>query len=208
MNSQYSKIAALNLEKSLSKFRGDVNIAPFAYLFVEMVRYSMRNVPNMDCVQRRLAEFGRHVGERMVDVVYVREKPQKRDTRLYNSLMFLKSTFWKSIFGKEADELEQDGGDKNTYYLIEHEPVVNRFTRFVFDEKEAVPLNTAAFNCGIVEAFLTNTGYTLSVPHFSSETSRSALEFVFVIQPASGRFLGGLEGLSHSPFGFVISGDN
>ncbi|OON16579.1 transport protein particle component, Bet3 [Opisthorchis viverrini] len=172
MNSQYSKIAALNLEKSLSKFRGDdffehtnlqVNIAPFAYLFVEMVRYSMRNVPNMDCVQRRLAEFGRHVGERMVDVVYVREKPQKRDTRLYNSLMFLKSTFWKSIFGKEADELEQDGGDKNTYYLIEHEPVVNRFTRFVFDEKEAVPLNTAAFNCGIVEAFLTNTGYPCTV---------------------------------------------
>ncbi|KAF8568384.1 hypothetical protein P879_02519 [Paragonimus westermani] len=157
------------LEKSLSKLRGDINIAPFAYLFVELVKYSMRNVSKMDVVQQRLTEFGKHVGERMVDVVYRREKPLKRDTRLYNALVFLKSTFWKSVFGKEADELERDGADENMYYMIEHEPVVNRFTRFVYEEKDgkrsggSVPLNTAAFNCGIVEAFLCNTGFSCSV---------------------------------------------
>ncbi|CAL8085184.1 unnamed protein product [Calicophoron daubneyi] len=169
MVSPYSKIAAANLEKNLSKLRGEVNIAPFAYLFVELVNYSMRNVPSMDIVQKRLAEFGRSVGERMVDVVYSREKPQKRDIRLYYALTFLKTTFWKSLFGKEADELERDSVDENTFYMIEYEPVVNRFTRFVYDEKEgkraggAVPLNTAAFNCGIVEAFLTDTGYPCTV---------------------------------------------
>ncbi|KAF6770559.1 hypothetical protein AHF37_11282 [Paragonimus kellicotti] len=87
-------------------------------------------------IKRELTEFGKHVGERMVDVVYRREKPLKRDTRLYNALVFLKSTFWKSVFGKEADELERDGVNENMYYMIEHEPLVNRFTRFVYEEKD------------------------------------------------------------------------
>ncbi|KAF6777185.1 hypothetical protein AHF37_03534 [Paragonimus kellicotti] len=172
MNIQHSKNV---LEKSLSKLRGDINIAPFAYLFVELVKYSMRNVSKMDVVQQRLTEFGKHVGERMVDVVYRREKPLKRDTRLYNALVFLKSTFWKSVFGKEADELERDGVNENMYYMIEHEPLVNRFTRFVYEEKDgkrsggSVPLNTAAFNCGIVEAFLCNTGFVSFQLLFLSE---------------------------------------
>lgn len=59
-----------------------------------------------------MASFGKLVGERMVDVIYFREKPHKRDIRLYSALMFLKSTFWKNLFGKEADELERDGVDQ------------------------------------------------------------------------------------------------
>lgn len=61
-----------------------------------------------------MADFGRLVGERMVDLVYSREKPQRRDIRLCNALLFLKSAFWKNLFGKEADELERDGDDENT----------------------------------------------------------------------------------------------
>ncbi|KAA0184154.1 Trafficking protein particle complex subunit 5 [Fasciolopsis buskii] len=169
MNSGYSKTAALNLEKSLSKLKGEINIATFAHLFVELVKYSMRNVSTMDAVQKRLADFGRLVGERMVDLVYSREKPQRRDIRLCNALLFLKSAFWKNLFGKEADELERDGDDENTFYMIEQEPIVNRFTRFVYDEKEGkraaapVPLNMATFNAGIVEAFLTSTGFPCKV---------------------------------------------
>ncbi|VDQ16003.1 unnamed protein product [Trichobilharzia regenti] len=112
----------------------------------------------------RLSDFGKAVGERMVDVVYARDKPQKRDIRLYNALIFLKSNFWKSIFGKEADELERDGVDENIFYMIEHEPLVNRFTRFTYEDKDekrktATPLNVAAFSAGVVEAFLSNIGF-------------------------------------------------
>ncbi|CAI2731217.1 unnamed protein product [Schistosoma spindalis] len=100
----------------------------------------------------------------MLDVVYLREKSTKRDIRLYNALIFLKSNFWKNLFNKEADELERDGVDENLFYMIEHEPVVNRFTRFTYDEKDekrktSAPLNIAAFNAGIVEAFLSNIGF-------------------------------------------------
>ncbi|CAI2731218.1 unnamed protein product [Schistosoma spindalis] len=136
MNYGNPKNSAAILEKSLTKLRGDVNIASFAYLFVELVKYSMRNVSSMDLVQKRLSDFGKSVGERMLDVVYLREKSTKRDIRLYNALIFLKSNFWKNLFNKEADELERDGVDENLFYMIEHEPVVNRFTRFTYDEKD------------------------------------------------------------------------
>nr|CAX69739.1 Trafficking protein particle complex subunit 5 [Schistosoma japonicum] len=168
MNYGNSKNSAAILEKNLSKLRGDVNIASFAYLLVELVKYSMRNVSSMDLVQKRLSDFGKAVGERMVDVVYSREKPQKRDIRLYNALIFLKSNFWKSLFGKEADELERDGVDENIFYMIEHEPLVNRFTRFTYEDKDekrktSAPLNVAAFSAGVVEAFLSNIGFPCTV---------------------------------------------
>ncbi|CAH8578982.1 unnamed protein product [Heterobilharzia americana] len=151
MNYNYSKNSAAILEKSLTKLRGDVNIASFAYLFVELVKYSMRNVSSMDLVQNDFQ-------------ISVKLLVNKRDIRLYNALIFLKSNFWKSLFGKEADELERDGVDENIFYMIEHEPIVNRFTRFTYEDKDekrktSTPLNVAAFSAGVVEAFLTNIGF-------------------------------------------------
>ena len=34
---------------------------------------------------------------------------------------------WKTLFGKEADKLEHANDDERTYYVIENEPLVNRF---------------------------------------------------------------------------------
>ncbi|VDP51254.1 unnamed protein product [Schistosoma mattheei] len=81
----------------------------------------------------------------MIDVVYLRDKSTKRDIRLYNALIFLKSNFWKNLFNKEADELERDGIDENIFYMIEHEPIVNRFTRFTYEEKDE-KRKTSLFN--------------------------------------------------------------
>ncbi|VDL98731.1 unnamed protein product [Schistocephalus solidus] len=73
----------------------------------------------------------------MMDLVYLRERPQKRDTRLFQILLFLKSTFWRSLFGKEANELERDGLLENTFYMIERKPLVNKFTRYVYEGIDA-----------------------------------------------------------------------
>ena len=51
--------------------------------------------------------MGAHVGQRLVDIHCVRDKSYKRETRLINVLLFLKTVVWKSLFGKEADKLEQ-----------------------------------------------------------------------------------------------------
>ena len=55
----------------------------------------------------RLAEMGAHVGQRVVDIHCVRDRNYKRETRLLNVLIFLKTVVWKTLFGKEADKLEQ-----------------------------------------------------------------------------------------------------
>lgn len=39
--------------------------------------------------------MGYHVGQRMVDVLFVREKNFKRETKLINILLFVKTNLWK-----------------------------------------------------------------------------------------------------------------
>lgn len=48
----------------------------------------------------RLSEFGQQVGMRMLDLLIVREKNGKREIKLLQILIFIKSTVWK-VFGKE-----------------------------------------------------------------------------------------------------------
>ena len=71
--------------------------------------------------------MGHQVGSRLLDLVFVREKAAKRETKLLNVLLFVKSTLWKTLFGKEADKLEHANDDERTYYIIEKEPLVNKF---------------------------------------------------------------------------------
>ena len=58
--------------------------------------------------------MGYHVGQRVVDILFIREKNYKREVRLINMLMFVKNSVWKSLFGKEADKLEQANDDELT----------------------------------------------------------------------------------------------
>ena len=43
----------------------------------------------------RLSEFGERVGIRMVELLFVREKNYKRETKLLNILLFVKGILWK-----------------------------------------------------------------------------------------------------------------
>lgn len=43
----------------------------------------------------RLSEFGQQVGIRMLDLLIVREKNGKREIKLLQILIFIKSTVWK-----------------------------------------------------------------------------------------------------------------
>lgn len=105
---------------------------------------------------------------------FVRERNAKREIKLLNILLFVKSTLWKvgkyfnevtknllftlmqALFGREADKLEHSNDDENTYYLMEKDPLVNRFISIPRDKSS---LNCAVFIAGIVEAVLTGTGF-------------------------------------------------
>uniref|UniRef100_A0A8C2SR89 Trafficking protein particle complex subunit 5 n=1 Tax=Coturnix japonica TaxID=93934 RepID=A0A8C2SR89_COTJA len=67
---------------------------------------------------------------------------------------------WRSLFGKEADKLEQANDDDKTYYVIEREPLVNTF---ISVPRENSTLNCAAFTAGLVEAVLGASGFPAKV---------------------------------------------
>ncbi|EYB88099.1 hypothetical protein Y032_0252g216 [Ancylostoma ceylanicum] len=125
-----------------------------------------------------LASYGKIVGIRLLDVVTLREKGYRRETKLLGGfvlwcffiislgftypgmLMFIKSSVWKNLFGKEADKLERSNDDQCTYLLIEKEPVVNTF---ISVPKDKGMLNCAAFVAGIIQAMLEASNFPCQV---------------------------------------------
>ncbi|KOC68852.1 Trafficking protein particle complex subunit 5 [Habropoda laboriosa] len=144
------------LDKSLSKGKGEVSLSCFALLFSELVQYCQNRVYTVPELQNKLAEIGAEVGHRITDLLVVREKSGKREIKLLNILLFIKSTVWKSLFGREADKLEHANDDERTYYIIEKEALVNKF---ISVPKDKGSLNCASFIAGIVEAILCDCGF-------------------------------------------------
>ncbi|KAI5087436.1 trafficking protein particle complex subunit 5 isoform X1, partial [Silurus meridionalis] len=162
MDIRFTKGKSSVLERSLSRPRTEVSLSAFALLFSEMVQYCQSRVYSVSELQARLADMGRGVGASLLDLVVLREKNGKRETKVLNILLFIKArvSVWKSLFGKEADKLEQANDDDKTYYIIEKEPLVNAF---ISVPKENSTLNCAAFTAGMVEAFLTHSGFPAKV---------------------------------------------
>nr|XP_039274183.1 trafficking protein particle complex subunit 5-like [Styela clava] len=148
------------IERPLSKGRQEVCLSVFALLFSEMIQYSQDRVKSVAELQTKLADFGHVVGSKMVDLLVVRDKASKRETKVLNILLFIKGTLWKALFGKEADKLEQASDDDKTYYIIEKEPIIAKYISVPRDKSS---LNCAAFAAGIVEAVLNDSNFPAKV---------------------------------------------
>ena len=64
----------------------------FALLFSEMVQYCQSRSSTVPELQSKLHDLGQQVGARILDIVFVREKAARRETKLLNVLLFVKST--------------------------------------------------------------------------------------------------------------------
>ena len=90
-------------------------------------QYSQNRANTVPELQQKLADMGTHVGTRVLDLGFVRDKNFKRELKFLNVLLYIKTNLWKTWFGKEADKLEKANEDERTYYIIEREPLVNKF---------------------------------------------------------------------------------
>lgn len=87
---------------------------------------------------------------------YFLKNPTKYQIKL---VVYLQSTVFmcvQGLFGREADKLEHANDDERTYYLIENEPLVNKF---ISKPKDKGSLNCAVFTAGIIEAILNSCGF-------------------------------------------------
>ncbi|CAF0742876.1 unnamed protein product [Rotaria sordida] len=155
-----TRLKSSTLDRSLQKTKGDANFSTFALLFSEMVQYSQNRVDNIHDLQNRLADFGKHVGIRVLDLFFLRVGKDKREVRLTPMLVFIQKVFWKFLFNREADNLEQHAQEANVYYLIERECLVNKFISVPNDKGN---LNCASFVAGIIEGVLCTSSFTCKV---------------------------------------------
>ncbi|RWS28102.1 trafficking protein particle complex subunit 5-like protein [Leptotrombidium deliense] len=149
------------LDRPLVKPKYEINISLYALLFSEMVQYCHNKVYTVPELQNKLSEMGYHVGQRIIDALFIREKNFKREIRLINTLVLIKTSVWKALFGKEADKLEHANDDETTYYIIEKETIVNKFISVPRDKGN---LNCASFIGGIIEAILTECSFVNKIP--------------------------------------------
>lgn len=156
LNMTSNRMKTSILDKNLSRGKGEVSISSFALLFSEVVQYSQNRVYTVTELQQRLHDLGQDVGTRVIDLYFVRERNSKRETKLINMLLFIKTTLWKCLFGREAEKLEHANEDERTYYIIEKDPLVNKY---ISVPKDKGSLNCAVFTAGIIESVLTNCGF-------------------------------------------------
>jgi len=64
-------------------------------------------------LEKKLDELGYGVGLRMMELISIKDRATKRETRLINMLQYLSSTIWKHLFNKVADNLERSNDNED-----------------------------------------------------------------------------------------------
>merc|ERR1712110_697733 len=77
------------LDKSLSRGKQEVSLTAFALLFSEMVQYCQTRSNTVPELQQKLHDLGFQVGARMLDLVFVRDRASRRETKLLNVLLMI-----------------------------------------------------------------------------------------------------------------------
>ncbi|PVU87415.1 hypothetical protein BB560_006490, partial [Smittium megazygosporum] len=125
------------LEKNLFRKRdAQINLSTFALLFSEIIQ---------------LSEIGYRVGIRIFELTMQRERTIHRENRVLNILLYINTTIWKFLFGKQADSLEKSTENADEYMITDNDPLLSKFISI---PKEMVSFNPYAFIAGIIEAIL------------------------------------------------------
>jgi len=136
----------------------EVNEAVYALLFSELVQYCRNRVVSVTDLETKLADVGKRVGRRALDLVVIREKILRRETRIIGILNFVVTSLWKALFGKQADGLKKFTDAK--FYIEEQDPMVNKY---ISVPKDYGRLNCAAFVGGIIDGALEAAGFPSKV---------------------------------------------
>lgn len=100
------------LERPLSKGKAEVSLSAFAFLFSELVQYADGRGDSVMELEHRLAAVGWQVGTRMHELMAFREWGLRRlHSQPEQALSYIRTTVWKALFGKPADQLLQQGAE-------------------------------------------------------------------------------------------------
>lgn len=147
-------------DRNLNRTRtSELSLPSFAHLFNSLISYHHTRSPSVADLESRLAQSGYPIGVKLLDLILYRLPPRTatRPTRLLELLQFIQVHYWRSLFGRQADALQQSTDNKNWYMIIDNDPLVNTYISI---PKEMSQLNCAAFVAGIVEGACDAAGFS------------------------------------------------
>lgn len=159
----------------------EISLSSLAFLFCEVVNWAHEKSKGIQDLENRLNGLGYQIGQRYLELAKLREgmKYGKRETKIIEILQFIHGTFWKSVFGKTANELEKSQDVNDEYMIIDNVPLV---AKFISIPKEYGNLNCSAFVAGIVEGALDSSGFHATVIAHSAPLDGYPLRTVFLIK--------------------------
>jgi hypothetical protein len=107
-----------------------------------------------------LHKVGVKTGERLLDILYVREKPFKRETKFISFLQFIAGPAWRQLFNRSAEVSMSDNGEE--YYIVDRGLLLNKFLSPPPDAEDFLNCG-GAIAAGMVEGMLQRAGYNKSV---------------------------------------------
>ncbi|TEB19386.1 TRAPP I complex, subunit 5, partial [Perkinsus sp. BL_2016] len=135
------------VERTGGKAIKPLNIAAYQHLFVEMAQYAIEHASESLDAEARLHSMGKAVGERLFDVLYLRERGYKRETKLIGVLTFIINSAWKTAFGRVAELHET----QDEYIISDSFFVLNKYASPPPDASDSLNCG-GAFAAGFVEA--------------------------------------------------------
>ncbi|KAI8320225.1 TRAPP I complex [Martensiomyces pterosporus] len=152
LDTKASRRSTMLLEHNVIKQRRDkVGLNAFAFLFAEIIRYSQNRVLGIQDLEAKLNELGQRVGVRVFELAMWREKSVHRETRVLQTLVFINTVVWRTLFDKQADSLERSTESEDEYMITDNEPSI---LKFISVPKEMSSFSPGAFVSGIVEAIV------------------------------------------------------
>eukprot|EP01100_Stratorugosa_tubuloviscum_P011784 TRINITY_DN5346_c0_g1_i1.p1 TRINITY_DN5346_c0_g1~~TRINITY_DN5346_c0_g1_i1.p1 ORF type:complete len:195 (-),score=77.12 TRINITY_DN5346_c0_g1_i1:90-674(-) len=143
-------------DKPISKGKTEVSLSAFSFLFCEIVQYSQTRSNETSDFEQRLKDLGYSVGVRILDLMAVREKNYKRETRLVAFINFIQTQIWRVLFGRPADGFQKTPDIDNEYMIIDYQPLVCKFISLPKDRN----VNCASFIAGIVQGVLDSADFS------------------------------------------------
>ncbi|RLV89758.1 Transport protein particle subunit trs31 [Spathaspora sp. JA1] len=164
-----------------SKKPHEINLSSLSFLFCEIVNWTHGNSRDIHDLELKLNKLGYSIGQRYLELIKLRLgiKLNTRDLTILDILHFIHGNFWKSIFGKFANELEKSQDVANEYMIIENIPLLNRFINI---PKDYGDLNCGAFVAGVIEGALDMAGFYVGVTAHSVPIDGFPLRTVFLIK--------------------------
>ena len=132
------------------------------HLFCEVSGYCLRKATEELDAEARLHSLGMSVGARVLDTLYFRDKPFRRETKILSLLQFIANSAWRQLFGHTAELSVANKGDE--YYILDRNLVLNRYMSPPPDAShDQFPNCGGAFAAGLVEGMFKRAEFPKSV---------------------------------------------